>query len=93
MLSLWRVVLILPGDESPARIYYRFRNRLAMATRMRGRVPAALRYLALYLVHVGYDLAAIDHKRAAVIARTLALRDGLTGRLGRADYPFLRTLR
>ena len=92
-LDLRRFVVLLPGNESPPRIYYRFRNRLALAVRRRGRLSAAVRYGALYLMHVLYDLVAVKDKRGALVARTLALRDGLTGRLGRADYPFLRTLR
>jgi GT2 family glycosyltransferase len=90
-LRVGRWVLLLPGQMSVARVYYGLRNGLIMDTRQRKyRWLVYARYGAIYLMLQVFDLFFGRHRRRRLWARTLALRDALTGRMGRADYPVLR---
>ena len=90
-VNLGRFVVLLPGRMSVARVYYGLRNGLVMATRRRKhRWVVYARYGLVYLILQVFDLFFGIHRRRRLWARTLALRDALTGRMGRADYPVLR---
>ena len=89
-LNLGRWVLLMPGRVSVGRVYYGFRNGLVMALRQHNHQwTVYARYALIYLALQGFDLFFGVHRGQRLRARTLALRDGLTGRMGRADYRIL----
>ncbi len=86
--SLGRWVILGPGRAGLLRVYYGFRNHLALALRTsRPQGWIILRHVLAYLLLQLWDLCVATDRTRRLRLRTLALRDGLAGRLGRADYP------
>jgi hypothetical protein len=85
-----RWVILGPGRAGPLRVYYGFRNHLELALRTsRRRTFVRLRHILAYLLLQLWDLCVATDRVGRWRLRTWALRDGLTGKLGRADYPLL----
>lgn len=84
----WRLVWANPTE--PFRLYYRYRNWVARKMRRpRRRLQTLAHALGYYGVWFVLDLFGGPGRRRRWWARTVALRDGLQGRMGRAPYPFL----
>jgi hypothetical protein len=82
-------VLFLPGHAGPMRIYYGLRNSIALNRRVRPMSRVLLQYGIGYVLAQLNDLIFGPDRWTRLQARTLGLRDGLRGRMGRADYPVL----
>lgn len=82
--------LLWANPTSPFRLYYRYRNWIARKVRVpRLRLRGLVSAWGYYCVWLVLDLFFGPGRRRRWWTRTLALRDGLQGRMGRAAYPFL----
>lgn len=75
---------------SVLRLYYSMRNGVYVDHSVRKLRGSALRWTGWTLAAIASTVARDDRKLARVSARVVALYDGLTGRLGKRDYWFLR---
>lgn len=89
VLDLQWLVLLLPGRASTFRIYYGMRNGVVVMRRKAPWWHAWLRYGGGYLLAQLNDLIFGPNRMDRLRARTVALRDGLQERMGRATYPFV----
>ncbi len=92
-IDLGKFVYFASGNSSPARAYYGFRNTLVVSTRQYSKTRVYSRYAVAYCIAQVHDLLFGAYRLRRVWARTVGVRDALLGRMGRADYSFLRTLR
>jgi GT2 family glycosyltransferase len=92
-IDLGKWLYFAPGNSSPARAYYGFRNTLVVSTRQYSKRRVYLRYAVAYCIIQLHDLLFADQRFRRIRARTVGARDALRGRMGRADYAFLRGLR
>jgi len=76
---------------SVLRGFYSMRNAVYVDHAVRKDRGAALRWTALTIASIVSTIVRDDRKLARSCARAVALFDGLSGRLGRRDYWFLRS--
>jgi GT2 family glycosyltransferase len=84
-ISLGGRILLLP-DQSVMREYYQTRNNIARQVAEQGNRRALVKLLAGLPGSVAYTLMMKDRKLARLQVRYLAIRDGLTGRMGPRHY-------
>ena len=72
------------------RTFYSMRNGVYVDHSVRKQKWSGLRWTGWTIGSIGAGALHYDKKLARASARAVALYDGLTGRLGRRDYWFLR---